>query len=103
MMAFEKGGVVPGFGKGDTVPAMLTPGEGVVPGGVMDGLRSMARNGGMAGGGTTIHYHNNQTNHLSALDGDGMNTVLEKNADVVQAHFANTVGSESVTVKSSAA
>ena len=38
VMAFESGGIVPGFGIGDTVPAMLTPGEGVVPKGVMDGL-----------------------------------------------------------------
>jgi hypothetical protein len=33
---------------------MLEPGEGVVPGGVMDGLRSMARSGNMGGGN---HYH----------------------------------------------
>ena len=37
VMAFEEGGVVPGVGKGDTVPAMLTPGESMVPGGVMEG------------------------------------------------------------------
>jgi TP901 family phage tail tape measure protein len=31
---FAKGGVVPGSGNGDTVPAMLTPGEVVVPKGI---------------------------------------------------------------------
>ena len=91
LMAFEVGGVVPGVGKGDVVPAMLTPGEGVVPGGVMDGLRNVARNGGFHGGGTTNHYHSNPTYHVSVLDGDGMKTVLEKNEDVVHQHFTNAV------------
>src|SRR5260370_26592105 len=54
MMAFQDGGVVPGIGKGDRVPAMLEPGEGVVPAGVMDGLRNMARSATMGGG---SHYH----------------------------------------------
>ena len=31
---FAKGGVVPGSGNGDTVPAMLTPGEVVIPKGI---------------------------------------------------------------------
>ncbi len=90
-MAFESGGIVPGVGKGDVVPAMLTPGEGIVPGSVMDGLRNMARNGGMNGSGTTNHYHSNPTYHLSVLDGDGMKTVLEKNEDVVHSHITNSL------------
>jgi hypothetical protein len=40
MMAFEEGGIVPGVGRGDIVPAMLTPGEGVVPKGVMEATRT---------------------------------------------------------------
>jgi hypothetical protein len=49
VMAFEGGtDSVGGVGRGDVIPAMLTPGEGVVPGGVMDGLRTMARDGGMS-------------------------------------------------------
>jgi len=42
---FAKGGVVPGSGNGDTVPAMLTPGEVVIPKGIanenMDLLSSL--------------------------------------------------------------
>jgi hypothetical protein len=89
-MAFEKGGVVPGVGKGDTVPAMLSPGEGIVPGGVMDGLRSMARSGGMKSGpATMVQIH--QTNHVSTIDGDGMSDALDKHADQLQAHFNSAV------------
>jgi TP901 family phage tail tape measure protein len=53
------GGIVPGIGSGDTVPAMLEPGELVVPkkhvqkfanGGVVGGIQGFA-NGGMAQGG----------------------------------------------------
>jgi hypothetical protein len=55
VMAFQEGGVVPGTGTGDHVPAMLEPGEGVVPGGVMDGLRSMARSGTIGAGHSYTH------------------------------------------------
>ena len=80
VMAFAGGtDYVPGVTRGDTVPAMLTPGEGVVPGGVMDGLRTMARNGGLGGGqGQTVHVHVRPTYHVQALDGSGMSAVLEK-------------------------
>jgi hypothetical protein len=91
-MAFAGGtDSVPGVGKGDSVPSLLTPGEGVVPGGVMDGLRGMARAGTLNGGGNTYHLH--MTNHMnaSALDGDGMTTVLEKHADQLHAHYQNAV------------
>ena len=32
MMTFADGGIVPGIENGDVVPAMLTPGEGIIPG-----------------------------------------------------------------------
>jgi hypothetical protein len=90
-MAFAGGtDGVPGVGRGDVVPSMLTPGEGVVPGGVMDGLRNMARNGGFEQGprnNVTMHVHM----HASALDADGMDTVLEKHSDKLQRHFENTL------------
>jgi hypothetical protein len=90
-MAFEGGtDRVPGIERSDVVPAMLTPGEGVVPGGVMDGLRNMARNGGFDQGprnNVTMHVHM----HASALDADGMDTVLEKHSDKLQRHFENTL------------
>ncbi len=87
VMAFQDGtDSVPGIGRGDRVPALLEPGEGVVPGGVMDGLRSMARSGSMGGGN---HYHLHARVHLeaSALDGDGMDKVLTKHGDKLQKHF----------------
>lgn len=89
-MAFESGGIVPGVGKGDIVPAMLTPGEGIVPGSVMDGLRDMARNGGMQAG-PTIHQHQHITYHVNTIDGDGMQAALEKNSEVVQQHMTNSL------------
>jgi hypothetical protein len=43
MMGFNKGGIVPGSGNSDTVPAMLTPGEVVIPAPV---VRQYAGRGG---------------------------------------------------------
>ncbi len=72
VMAFNEGGIVPGFGDRDTVPAMLTPGEGVIPRKVMEGLVKAgehqqpesqpghARGGGDSRSGapsTVIHVH----------------------------------------------
>ena len=75
VIAFADGtDAVPGNGKGYKIPAMLEPGEGVVPGGVMDGLRNMARSGNM-GGGTHLHAHVNPTYNLQAIDTDGMQKV----------------------------
>jgi hypothetical protein len=86
MSGFQSGtDRVPGIGPGDKVPAMLEPGEGVVPGGVMDGLRSMARNGGM-GGGTQYHAHSDFKPTVHALDADGVDKVLEKHGAAFQKH-----------------
>jgi hypothetical protein len=90
-MAFEGGGVVPGVGRGDIVPSMLTPGEGIVPGGVMDGLSNMARNGGFDNGRSPITVHVRPTYHVNTIDGDGMQAALEKNTDQLQRHFENSL------------
>ena len=53
IMGYNKGGKVPGQGEGDTVPAMLTPGEFVMSKGAVDQIgadKLMAMNA--AGGGT---------------------------------------------------
>ena len=91
MMGFAGGtDMVPGVGRGDVVPAMLTPGEGVVPGGVMDGLRNVAKNGGFGQQpGMTVHVR--PTYHLQALDGKGVGEVLEKHTGVLQKHFEGTL------------
>jgi hypothetical protein len=92
VMAFNKGtDRVPGSGSGDTVPAMLTPGEGIVPGGVMDGLSRVARSGGFNGGGPQYHATTHVHLHASALDSGGMDQVLTKHADKIQKHFENTL------------
>lgn len=92
VMAFEGGtDRVPGVGRGDIVPTMLEPGEGIVPGGVMDGLRNVARNGGFDQGGQRTVVHVSPTYHVQVLDGDGMKATLEKNADQLQRHVERTL------------
>lgn len=89
-MAFEKGGIVPGVGRGDIVPAMLTPGEAILPKAMTDHLMTAARSGNTGGGiHNTVHVHYRV--NASALDGDGMATVLEKHSDQLRAHFENTL------------
>ena len=90
VMAFQDGGIVPGVGRGDVVPAMLEPGEGVVPKGVMEGLSSMARSGGM-GGGHHYHVHTRVVLHASALDSGGMDQVLQRHGDKLQKHIESAV------------
>jgi len=89
-MAFEEGGIVPGVGRGDVVPAMLTPGEGVVPGGVMDGLQRMALNGGFEQR-PTYHVVVHQTLHAQSMDADGVGAVLQKHGEQFQQHFERTL------------
>lgn len=91
VMAFQGGGIVPGVGGVDSVPAMLTPGEGVVPKGVMEGLSSMARNGGFNQQGQTVHVHVRPTYHVNTIDGDGMKAALEKHSDQLQRHFERSL------------
>jgi hypothetical protein len=91
VMAFADGtDGVPGSGKGDKIPAMLEPGEGVVPGGVMDNLRSMSRSGTL-GGGTHNHAHVSPTYNLQALDTAGMEKMLDKHNDTITRHVSNTL------------
>jgi hypothetical protein len=86
VMAFQEGGIVPGVGRGDIVPALLEPGEGVVPRGVMEGLSNIARSGGMQGS-RTYHLHVRPTYHVQTIDGDGMRDALDKHSDQLREHF----------------
>jgi hypothetical protein len=90
VMAFEGGGIVPGIGRGDIVPAMLTPGESVLPRTLTEGLMSAARSGNF-GGGNVTHVHVRPVYHLQALDGDGIGKVLDKHTHKLQKHFQNAV------------
>jgi hypothetical protein len=91
VMAFADGGVVPGgIGAGDVVPAMLTPGEGVIPGGMMAQLNEMARSGNM-GGGTHYHASIHYAPVVNAVDGDGVEKMLDKHGDKFQRHVETTL------------
>lgn len=91
VMAYNEGtDMVPGLGRGDIVPAMLTPGEGVVPGGVMDGLSKVARNGGFDGGSaTTIHVQYSPTVH--AIDGPSVHKMLKTHGKEFAKEFHHQV------------
>jgi hypothetical protein len=85
MMAFEEGGIVPGVERGDVVPARLTPGEAILPKQLTENL-TRASQGGSSGSGD-VHVHVHQTNHLHAIDGDGVGQMLEKHADTFSRHL----------------
>jgi hypothetical protein len=82
MMAFNTGtDMVPGDPRaGDVVTAKLTPGEGVVPGGVMDGLRNVARNGGFDKK-PSINVHVSHAPSVQAFDSTGVDKVLDMHED----------------------
>jgi hypothetical protein len=87
MMAFESGGIVPGTGSGDTVPAMLSPQEMVLPRPISQGLQTAIASGGMNGGGT-MHLHAPAfAPKVSAVDAAGMDRVLKKHADKFAKQF----------------
>jgi hypothetical protein len=81
VMAFEEGGVVPGVGNFDTVPAKLTPGEGVIPKPIMERLSNSPGEGGK-----TTHVKVNFAPHINAIDSNGVSKMLEKHADKFAAH-----------------
>jgi hypothetical protein len=85
-MAFQDGGIVPGVGKGDIVPAMLEPGEGVVKKTAMDKLNS-----GDVGGSTHFHVQAHFAPQIHAIDAAGVDKMLTKHSQVFQNHFSNTL------------
>jgi hypothetical protein len=90
VMAYESGtDMVPGVGRGDIVPAMLEPGEGVVPGGVMDGLRNMVRSGNM--GGDTTHIHLQYRPQIHAVDGASVEKMLDNHEQKFLKKFNSAV------------
>lgn len=89
VMAFETGGIVPGVTKGDTVPAMLTPGEAVLPKRLTDNL--MHSNRGAGSGGAPIHIHHSPTFHVQTIDGDGVKDMLRKHNAEFTKHFHSEV------------
>ncbi len=88
VMAFERGGIVPGVERGDVVPAMLTPGEGVIPKPVMEGLTRA----GDSGQSPEVHNHRHEHRwNIQAMDAQGFERVLQKHSDVVERHVTSHV------------
>jgi len=89
LMAFETGGIVPGVGRGDTVPAMLTPGEAVLPKRLTENLTHAARSGGS--GGPEVHNHITSHYTIHAIDGASVHDMLKKHADAFHEHTAHHI------------
>lgn len=89
VMAFAEGGLVPGQGSGDTVPAMLTPGEHVADKRLTQGLQRMVDNGGQTK--APIHVTINSNPTLSSLDDSDMDRVLDKHEDRLARKFERIV------------
>lgn len=91
VMAFEEGGIVPGVGIGDTVPARLTPGEAIIPKQLTEQLTNAAKFGRMDNSGGDVHVHVTHHSTIHALDSDGMEHVLTKHAGAIAKHVNNHV------------
>jgi hypothetical protein len=89
VMAFEKGGIVPGAGVGDTVPAMLTPGEFVLPKAFTESLTNAAKFGNVGDSGPDVHIHYHHTSHVQAFDSTGVDKVLQQHGDKFIRHATN--------------
>ncbi len=87
MMAFAEGGIVPGVGRGDTVPAMLTPGEAVLPKRLTENLSKSTA----ASSGDTYHVHHNPTYHVNTIDAAGVRGMLDKHGDEFVQHTERTL------------
>jgi hypothetical protein len=88
VMAFAEGGVVPGVEKGDVVPAMLTPGETVIPKQMSDNLKNASNNAPKQ---PDVHIHHHATYHVQAFNADGVNQVLEDHGDQFVAHVQDHI------------
>lgn len=90
VMAFEKGGIVPGVGRGDIVPARLEPGEAVLPKRLTENLQNEARFGKSDGGGDT-HIHHTHHYNINAIDGASVRGMLNNHASEFENHFHSTL------------
>ncbi len=91
VMAFEKGGIVPGVDNFDSVPARLTPGEAVLPKNLTEHLTNMAKFGNGGSGAQEIHVHNHYSPTVHAMDGESVHRVLTEHADTFHSHFEDHV------------
>ncbi len=89
VMAFANGGLVPGSGSGDTVPAMLSPGETVITRALTERVTDSERNrnGSSAGGDMHMHF----APQIHAVDAKGVDDMLTKHGAVFQRHISATM------------
>ena len=87
-LAFEMGGIVPGVTRGDSVPAMLTPGEAVLPKRLTDSLMHPARS---SESGNPVHIDHTSHYTIHAIDGASVQGMLERHADTFTEHFHSQV------------
>jgi hypothetical protein len=86
VMAFEEGGVVPGMGSADNVPAMLSPHEMILPAPISTGLQNAIAGGNLGGDKGDIHVHHSPTYHVNTIDGRGFKGVLEAHKHEITQH-----------------
>jgi hypothetical protein len=105
--AYAAGGIVGGYGSGDTVPAMLTPGEVVVPkamvaGGAVDHLRGKLP--GFASGGLVGNFTpQNWVNRTSAVYGSDVSNVEASDLNTaVNALLKSYIAAQAASVPSTA-
>jgi hypothetical protein len=92
VMAFDQGGIVPGVGVGDTVPAILTPGEAVLPKKLTESLSNMAKFGdGNGDSAPDIHVHHHATYNVQAFDSRGVDQVLQDHGQKFTDHAVRTL------------
>jgi hypothetical protein len=84
VMAFQEGGLVPGTGTGDIVPARLEPGETVLTKKLTEGLTRQAQSGGSGGG--DVHVHHHAVYNVQAFDSTGVDKVLRDHSDKFTQH-----------------
>jgi hypothetical protein len=92
-MAFAEGGIVPGVENFDSVNAKLTPGEGVIPKDIMEGLTEQAKHGGgMSSQPTVIQNHNHKHYHeWNTLDGASVDHFLDQHSDKLEKHMESVI------------
>jgi hypothetical protein len=88
VMALAEGGIIPGMGNVDSVPAMLMPGEAVLPKSLTEMLTQTARNGNN-GSGQVVHVHNHFSPQIHAVDAEGVDRMLTEHGDTFKRHFTN--------------
>jgi hypothetical protein len=88
VMALDAGGIVPESNRGvDSVPAMLSPGESVLPKKLTEMLTQAARTGSQGAQEVHNHLHFNPT--INAVDADGVDRMLQKHSETFMRHYVN--------------